>query len=93
MLDFYSGGYTFGEECYLHDLFDEFFEELKRRTTPAWCDKDHSKIYYTEENAGKANDAVEPLYREYKEKYRLLEKDRKIQKLKEQLAEMEAAND
>lgn len=92
VLEFYGGGYTFDEECYHHDLFDEFFEELKRLTTPAWCDKDHSKIYYTEENASKANDMVEPLFRRYREKLKQLCKEEKIKKLKEQLAEMEKDN-
>ena len=86
----FNGGYTFDEECYHPDLFDEFFEELERLTTPAWCDKAHNKIYYTEENASKANDMVEPLFRRYREELKQLCKEEEIKKLKAQLAEMEA---
>ena len=73
-------------------MFNDFFDKLVEITQPFYVDELNHELYYTEENAGKANDAVEPLYKEYKEKYQLLKKERKIQKLKEQLAEMEKDN-
>lgn len=89
----FNGGYTFDEEYYHPNLFDEFFEELERLTTPAWCDKEHNKIYYTEENASKANDMVESLFRIYREELKQLCKKEEIKKLKAKLAKMENTND
>ena len=88
LIYFPTGAYIFGDEYY-SDLFNEFFYKLVEITQPFYVDELNHELYYTEENAGKANDAVEPLYKEYKEKYKLLKKERKIQELKEQLAEME----
>lgn len=88
---FPTGAFFFGDE-YHNDLFCEFFNKLVEITQPFYVDEINHELYYTEGNAGKANDAVEPLYKEYKEKYKLLEKERKIQELKEQLTEMEKDN-
>ena len=92
LIHFPTGGYIFGDENHL-DLFREFFNKLIEKTQPFYVDEINYELYYTEENAGNANDAVEPLYMEYKEKYRLLRKEREIKKLKEQLAEMEKENE
>jgi hypothetical protein len=92
LIYFPTGAYIFGDEYY-SDLFCEFFDKLVEITQPFYVDELNHELYYTEENAGKANDAVEPLYKEYKEKYQLLKKERKIKELKAQLAEMENDNE
>ena len=91
-ISFHEGAFLFGNEYY-YDLFCEFFDKLVEITKPFYVDELNHELYYTEETACKANDAVEPLYKEYEEKYLQLEKEKHIKKLKAQLAEMEKQDD
>lgn len=86
-IEFAGKGNTFSG-C--HDLSKEFFDKLVELTNPYYVDPVHYELYYTEENASNANDVVEPLYKEYKEKHNLIARERKIKELKEQIARMEA---
>jgi len=91
VISFPAGGYIFGEDYRgQKQLFQDFFNELKSYK-PKYSDTCNSSMYWSMENAGKIyKDFIEIL-----EKYRKRNKselnDRKIQRLKEELAKAEEA--
>lgn len=77
-ISFGTGAYIFGDD-YPIELFKEFFEELKTYN-PKYKDTVNKSLYWSLENAG--------ILQKYKNKYRDGEKERKIAKLKKELADM-----
>lgn len=87
VLYFSTGPYIFGDD-YPVALFTEFYEELKQATNPKYADDLGRALYYTEETACNAYEVVQVLYKKYEAKAKHESKASRIQRLKEELAEL-----
>lgn len=91
-LQFPMEGLIFGGGC-PESLFLEFYEELKEVSKPKYSDDVLHILYYTEENAGNANEAVKVLYKKYNERYQAEAKKQRVEQLKAELAKLDEDED
>ena len=84
---FHTGAYIFGENYY-HDLFNEFFEELKSYK-PKYKDELNDSLYFEMENGSKLFNEYDVICKKYQEKYYQLKKEEEVKELKMKLKELE----
>ena len=86
-ISFSTGAYIFGED-YPVDLFARFFNELKGYN-PKYTDTTNKSLYYSLDNAGVVSNDFEGILKKYYEINKEDFKQRKIQKMKEELSQLE----
>ena len=89
-ISFPSGAYIFGDD-YDAEFFNEFFNELCL-VVPKYKDVINHSLYYSVENGKEAYEHYETTYKKYRELFRETRKQRKIEKLKAELADLEGNN-
>lgn len=82
-ISFPTGAYIFGDDYYTK-FFDEFFEALKL-VKPKYKDDINHALYYSSDNGKEAYEHYKKTYEEYREKYKEYVKQRKIERLEEEL--------
>jgi len=87
LIKFPTGAYIFGED-YPTDLFHKFFTELVK-LKPKYTDIHNSTLYYSMDNAGSVYNEFNLLYKKYHELNKEDYKQRKIQKMKDELEKLE----
>ena len=85
-LGFCTGAFMFGED-YPRELFKEFFEELKTYK-PKYIDSHNYDLYFSMDNAKTIFNKYPSILKKYREKYQKESKQRKIEKLKGELEEL-----
>lgn len=86
-MSFPTGAYTLGAE-YPTQTFKAFFEELKSYQ-PKYVDSNNSSLYFTADKAGAAYKAFPTLLEKYKAQAEAEVKQKKIEKLRTELAKLE----
>lgn len=84
---FDGGAYVFGRE-YDTEYFNAFFSELQE-FTPDYIDSVNHEIYYKPERAKEGYEHYRKVFQKYREGYASRSKQKKIESLKKQLAELE----
>lgn len=87
LIQFPTGAYIFGED-YPEEFFQKFFRELID-LRPKYTDSHNCCLYFSMENAGKAYNQFNEIYKKYQDINKEDYKQRKIQKMKDELAELE----
>ena len=87
LIQFPTGAYIFGED-YLKELFQKFFRELID-LKPKYTDIHNSCLYFPMEIAGNVYNQFNELYKKYQDLNKEDYKQRKIQKMKDELAKLE----
>lgn len=82
-ISFPCGAYSFHEE-YPVKTFDEFFNELKN-LNPKYSDTANHSLYFSYENACEAHTKYKELFTKYKASVHKELKDKRIEKLKEEI--------
>ena len=88
LIKFPTGAYIFGDD-YPTELFHKFFNELLFDLNPKYTDIRNSVLYFSINNAGSAYNKFNLLYKKYDELNKEDYKQRKIQKMKDELAKLE----
>ena len=83
-----TGAYIFGDD-YPEELFKKFFQELKSYN-PKYIDTVNKCLYFSLDNAGKIYNDYDSIIEIYHRKNKRELKQRKINKLKEELAKLQA---
>ena len=83
-----TGAYIFGDD-YPTKLFQRFFMELKTYN-PKYIDSANKSLYFSLDNAGKIYNAYDSIIKRYYEENKEDSKQRKIKKIKDELAKLEA---
>ena len=89
-ISFPTGAYIFGDD-YDAEFFDEFFNELFL-VEPKYTDVINHSLYYSVENGKEAYEHYQSTYQKYRELFIERRKQRKIEKLKAELADLEGNN-
>lgn len=87
LIQFPTGAYIFGED-YPKELFQKFFRELID-LKPKYTDIRNSCLYFPMENAGNVYNQFNEIYKKYQDINKEDYKQRKIQKIKDELAKLE----
>ena len=87
LIQFPTGAYIFGED-YPKELFQKFFRELID-LKPKYTDIHNSCLYFPMEIAGNVYNQFNELYKKYQDLNKEDYKQRKIQKMKDELAKLE----
>lgn len=87
-ISFPSGAYIFSD-TYPEELFKEFIDEIKSYK-PDYIDSHNHSYYFTLENGSKIFNNFEKILDTYRKKYIEGDKQRKIDKLKEELKQLES---
>lgn len=88
-IGFSTGAYIFGEDYDAQkQLFQDFYEEL-RSYKPDYSDSHNHKLYWKLENAKAVFDEFSNILKKYKERNQSELKQRKAEKLRKELAELE----
>lgn len=82
------GPYIFGGDCPI-EFFQKFFLELKTYN-PKYTDSANNSLYFDLDNAGKIYNAYNSIVKRYREENKKNLRQRKIKKMKEELAKLEA---
>jgi hypothetical protein len=88
-IKFPTGAYMFGED-YPVEFFQRFFLELKSYN-PKYVDSTNKGLYFSLDNAGKIHNAYRDIIKKYREENLKDLKQRKIKKMKDDLAKLEQA--
>ena len=83
-----NGPYVFGDD-YPKEFFQKFFMELKTYN-PKYIDSANRGLYFSLENAGKIYNDYDSIMKRYHEENKEDLKQRKIKKMKDELAKLEA---
>jgi len=86
VISFPTGAYIFGDD-YPTEFFKEFFQELKTYN-PKYTDTTNKTLYFSMDNAGKIFNKFPEILKKYYEKNNKCAKERKIERLKEELKEL-----
>ena len=86
-LEYPTGAYIFGDD-YPGEFFQKFFLELKTYN-PKYIDTKNYCLYFALDNAGKIYNAYEGILKRYRKENEQDIKQRKIKKMKEDLAKLE----
>lgn len=86
-ISFPTGAYIFGED-YPTDIFQKFFLELKS-FNPKYTDTTNKSMYFSMDNSKDIFNSFDSILRKYYEINREDFKQRKIEKMKKELAELE----
>ena len=86
-ISFPTGAYIFGEH-YPEEVFNDFFEEL-RKYNPKYSDTQNHNLYFSPETAFKIHHDFEAIYKEYAEKSSVAYKESRKEALKKQLAQLD----
>jgi hypothetical protein len=86
-ISFPTGPYIFGED-YPTEYFQKFWNEL-RTYNPKFIDSHNSGLYFSMDNAGKIFNEYTSIFNRYREENKEDVKQRKIIKMKEELAKLE----
>lgn len=86
-IEFPTGAYIFGDD-YPQHIFNEFFSELKTYE-PKYTDSANKCLYFTLDKAGKIFNDYDSILKKYYDKNREDLKQRKIDKLKDELSKLE----
>lgn len=89
-ISFPTGWHIFGDDCD-PEFFYEFFSELFL-VEPKYKDVINHSLYYSVENGKEAYEHYQSTYQKYRELFTERRKQRKIEKLKAELADLEGNN-
>lgn len=89
-ISFSTGAYIFGDD-YPKELFQEFWQELKSYN-PKYCDTNNKCLYFSVETAKDVFNEFPEILKKYYDKNKIDSKQRKINRLKKELDELQTPN-